>query len=317
MDDFHDVRQHRHDGAYQNDHQEQSRDRAMNSSVLSALPLNHGVDASMGSLLLEAGKLTLEDTERVLRTQKELGIRFGEAAVRLGLASEEDVQQALARQFGYPYLQRGEANLSPRLVAAYEPFSPQVEALRAIRSQLMLRWFARGRRALAIAGAESDDGAGLFTANLALVFSQLGEQTLLVDANLRNPRQHEMFALKPRQGLSDLLAGRADLDVIEPVPAFADLSLLPAGTLPPNPQELLAREGFRNLHAQLESCYDVVLYDLAPFTAGADALAVAGRAGGVLLVARKHRTRIAGVKRMAEQMAEAGAEIVGSVVVEF
>ncbi|MGI4719866.1 MAG: chain length determinant protein tyrosine kinase EpsG [Janthinobacterium lividum] len=289
----------------------------MNSSVLSALPHDQAADSSMGALLLDSGKLTLEGAERVLRMQKDLGIRFGEAAVRLGLVSEEDIQQVLARQFSYPYLQKGQANLSPKLVAAYEPFSPQVEALRAIRSQLMLRWFARGRRALAIAGVTPEDGASLFAANLAVVFSQLGEQTLLVDANLRSPRQQEMFGVKPRQGLSDLLAGRADLDVIARVPAFVDLSLMPAGTLPPNPQELLAREGFRNLNTQLESRYDVVLYDLPPFASGADALAVAGRAGGVLLVACKHRTRIANVGRMAEQMAESGAEVVGSVVVEF
>jgi len=289
----------------------------MNSSVLTAVPLDHGAASSMGALLLDAGKLTPESLDRVLRTQAEIGIRFGEAAVRLGLVSEDDVQGALARQFAYPYLQRGQANLSPRLVAAYEPFSPPVEALRAIRSQLMLRWFARGRRALAIAGADPGDGASQLAANLALVFSQLGEQTLLVDANLRNPRQHDMFSLKSRLGLSDLLAGRADLDVIQPVPAFTELSILPAGTLPPNPQELLLREGFRNLHTQLESRYDVVLYDLAPSTAGADALAVAGRAGGVLLVACKHRTSIASVGRMAGQMAAAGAEVVGSVLVEF
>ena len=289
----------------------------MNSSVLSAFPPEHGADSSMGALLLEAGKLTPENLDRVLRTQDEIGVRFGEAAVRLGLVSEDDVQQALARQFAYPYLQRGQANLSPRLVAAYEPFSPQVEALRAIRSQLMLRWFGRGRRALAIASADPGDGASELVANLALVLSQLGQQTLLVDANLRDPRQHGMFSLKPRQGLSDLLAGRADLGVIQPVPAFADLSILPAGTLPPNPQELLLREGFRNLHIQLENRYDVVLYDLAPLSAGADALAVAGRAGGVLLVARTHRTRIASVARMAGQMAAAGAEVVGSVLVEF
>jgi len=289
----------------------------MNSSVLTAVPLDHGAASSMGALLLDAGKLTPESLDRVLRTQAEIGIRFGEAAVRLGLVSEDDVQGALARQFAYPYLQRGQANLSPRLVAAYEPFSPPVEALRAIRSQLMLRWFARGRRALAIAGADPGDGASQLAANLALVFSQLGEQTLLVDANLRNPRQHDMFSLKSRLGLSDLLAGRADLDVIQPVPAFTELSILPAGTLPPNPQELLLREGFRNLHTQLENRYDVVLYDLAPFSAGADALAVAGRAGGVLLVACKHRTSIASVGRMAGQMAAAGAEVVGSVLVEF
>jgi chain length determinant protein tyrosine kinase EpsG len=290
----------------------------MNSPVLSAIAAEHSAaESRMGALLLDSGKLTPENAERVLRTQKELGLRFGEAAVRLGLVSEDDIQQALARQFAYPYVQQGQGNLSQRLVAAYEPFSPQVEALRAIRSQLMLRWFARGRRALAIVGIDGDDGASLFASNLAVVFSQLGEQTLLVDANLRAPRQQETFGLKPRQGLSDLLAGRADLDVIARIPCFVDLSVMPSGTLPPNPQELLAREAFRNLNAQLESRYDVVLYDLPPFASGADALAVAGRAGGVLLVARKHHTRVANLTRMVEQLVDAGGEVLGSVVVEF
>ncbi len=290
----------------------------MNSPVLSALHADHGAaESRMGALLLDSGKLSPENAERVLRTQNETGLRFGEAAVRLGLVSEEDIQQALARQFAYPYLQKGQANLSPRLVAAYDPFAPQVEALRAVRSQLMLRWFARGRRALAVVGIDEHDGAALFTANLAVVFSQLGEQTLLVDANLRRPAQADTFGLKPRQGLSDLLAGRADLDVIARIPSFVDLSVMPAGTLPPNPQELLARESFRNLNTQLESRYDVVLYDLPPFASGADALAVAGRAGGVLLVARKNHTRVANLTRMVEQLVDAGGEVLGSVVVEY
>ncbi len=288
----------------------------MNSPILSPLPVDP-LDSSMGALLVDAGKLTLEGAERALRMQKDLGIRFGEAAVRLGLVSEDDVQEALARQFAYPYLPKGQANLSPRLVAAYEPFSPQVESLRAIRSQLMLRWFARGHRALAVLGADPEDGAALFAANLAVVFSQLGEQTLLVDANLRAPRQHEVFGLRARQGLSDLLAGRADLDVVLRVGGFVDLSVLPAGTLPPNPQELLSRDTFRTLDTSLASRYDVVLYDLAPFGAGADALAVAARAGGVLLAVRKDHTRVAQLARMAEQLAEAGAEVVGAVVMEF
>jgi chain length determinant protein tyrosine kinase EpsG len=290
----------------------------MNSPVLSALSAEHSAaESRMGALLLDSGKLTPENAERVLRTQKELGLRFGEAAMRLGLVSEDDIQQALARQFAYPYLQPGQANLSPRLIAAYEPFSPQVESLRAIRSQLMLRWFARGRHALAIVGIGEDDGASLFASNLAVVFSQLGEQTLLVDANLRTPRQQETFGLKPRQGLSDLLAGRADLDVVNRIPCFVDLSVMPAGTLPPNPQELLNREAFRNLNTQLESRHDVVLYDVPPFASGADALAVAGRAGGVLLVARKHHTRVANLTRMVEQLVDAGGEVLGAVVVEF
>lgn len=297
----------------------------MNSPILSPLPPDASgmadaadvADSRMGMLLLEAGKLTPEDAERVLRMHRDLGIRYGEAALRLGLVGEDDIRQALARQFAYPYVLPGQAGYSARLVAAYEPFSPQVEALRAIRSQLMLRWFARGRRALAIVGADPDDGAALFAANLAVVLSQLGEQTLLVDANLRGPRQHDIFGFKPRQGLSDLLAGRTGLDVVHRVPDFVDLSVLPAGTVPPNPQELLSRDIFRSLHTLLESRYDILLYDLAPFGAGVDALAAARQAGGVLLAARKDHTRVADVARMAEQLVEAGAEVVGAVMMEF
>jgi len=274
-------------------------------------------DSSIGGLLLESGKLTLENTECVLRMQKELGIRFGEAAQRMGFVNESDIQQVLARQFDYPYLQPGEGAVSPHLVAAYAPFSPQVETLRAVRSQLMLRWFGRGHKSLTVAGIDHGDGASLFVANLAVVFSQLGERTLLVDANLRTPSQHGVFAARGRAGLSDILAGRAELDAIEPVDAFCDLSLLPAGTLPPNPQELLSRSGFAGLNARLEARYDVTLYDVAASSRGLDALVVAARTGGVLIVARKNKTHLGDINAFAGQIAQNGAKVVGSVLVDF
>ena len=277
----------------------------------------HRADSSIGGLLLESGKITPENAERVLRMQKELGIRFGEAAQRMGLINETDIQQVLARQFDYPYLQPGDGNCSPHLVAAYDPFSPQVEVLRAVRSQLMLRWFARGRKSLAVVGINSGDGASLFAANLSVVFSQLGEHTLLVDANLRKPSQHSIFNVQARQGLSDVLAGRAELDVISQVESFVDLSVLGAGTLPPNPQELLSRSNFAGLNAQLESRYDVTLYDVAASTTGMDALVMAARTGGVLIVARKNKTHLGDVNALAEQVAQNGAVVVGSVLVDF
>lgn len=273
---------------------------------------------SIGRMLLESGKLTPEDAERVLRLQKERGIRFGDAAQLLGLITEADIQQVLARQFDYPYLQPGQGKYPAELVAAYQPFSAQVEILRAVRSQLMLRWFAAGRKALAVASINSGEGASLFSANLAVVFSQLGERTLLVDANLRRPRQHEIFNLGNKQGLSDVLAGRAAaIDVISKVESFVDLSVLPAGTLPPNPQELLSRASFGELSDSLVSQFDVVLFDTAAFSTGADTLAIAARAGGVLLIAHKNNTRMADINATGEQLGRIGAEVVGSVLVDF
>lgn len=288
----------------------------MNHPAMKPAALPPAVDSSIGGLLLASGKLSPENAERVLRMQQELGIRFGEAAQRLGLISEADIQQVLARQFDYPYLTPGEGGLSPQLVAAYHPFSAQVEVLRAVRSQLMLRWFGRGRKSLAVAGVEPGDGASLFAANLAVVFSQLGEQTLLVDANLRTPRQQDIFALKQRAGLSDVLAGRADPGVAEKIGQLVDLSVLVAGTLPPNPQELLARPGFASLNLHLEARHDVVLYDAPACVLGSDTLALASRVGGVLLVARKNRTSLAAISASVDQLQHAGIAVVGSVMVE-
>jgi protein-tyrosine kinase len=281
-------------------------------------------DSRIGTLLQHAGKLTTDGIERVLRAQQESGLHFGAAAMRLGLVEQEDIDAAVARQFAYPVAAKGHSTLAPQLVAAFHPASAQGDILRAIRSQLLLRWFGSGRHALAVSGVESGEASSVLAANLALVFAQLGQRTLLVDANLRQGIQHTLFGLHPDgvphrrslPGLADVLAGRAGLDAIRRVSGFPALSLLGAGTVPPNPQELLERPSFAALHNQLGKLYDVVLFDVAPTSHGAEALAVAAHAGAALLVAHKDRTPIAALKRMAQQMSAAKVTVIGSVLVE-
>ena len=273
---------------------------------------------SIGHILLDMGKITPVEAERVLRLQKESGLRFGDAALKLGLITEADIQLVLAQQFDYPYLLPGQGNHPPELVVAYQPFGAQVEVFRAVRSQLMLRWFTSGRKALAIVGYNPNDGVSLFTANLAVVFSQLGERTLLIDANLRCPQQHEIFNLRNKQGLSDVLADRANIfEVISKIESFVDLSVLPAGTLPPNPLELLNRTSFDELNDQLANQFDVILYDTLAFSSGVDALTIAARTDGVLIVAHKNDTRVSDINVMHEQLKYSGTEIVGSVLIDF
>lgn len=284
---------------------------------VATLPIKNDGKSTMGSMLVELGKLTPKDIERVLDTQKKRGLRFGEAAKLLGLVSEADVQRVLARQFDYHYLQPGEGRYPPELVAAYDPFSPQVETLRAVRTELMQHWFNGDRKTLAVAGVNQGEGISLFIANLAVVFSQLGERTLLIDANLRRPRQHEIFGLKGRQGLSDILANRAGMETFSKVDSFHNLSVLPAGTRPPNPQELISRDSFNDVSRSMASRFDIILIDAPAFSAGADALAIAARAGGVLLVCRKNKTSLTDLTTVGVQLNRAGAEVVASVLVEF
>src|SRR6266849_1177170 len=201
-------------------------------------------DRRIGSILAEDGKLSVEHIEQVMELQQTNGLRFGEAALRLGLITEDDLRCAVAKQYDLPHLLPGNESINSELVVAYEPFHPRAEELRALRTQLLIRWSnAEARhRLLAIVSPGSGEGRSYVAANLAVVFSQLGERTLVIDADLRSPRQHRIFDVPDRVGLSAVLSGRADASAVVPVPEFGTLWLLPAGGCPPNPQELLSRE---------------------------------------------------------------------------
>lgn len=293
------------------------------SSIEAAVRSNaagNGRDRSIGAILIDAGRLSVDAAEKIIREQKVKGLRFGDAAIGLGLLKQEDIDFALARQFDYPYLTAGDGTLSSSLVAAYKPGSPIVEQLRALRSQLMVRWFSDDttRRALAVVSAQRGEGRSFVAANLAVVFSQLGERTLLIDADLRNPRQHTNFKLDPRTpGLSSVLSGRANGEAIVRIPSLVGLSVLPAGAVPPNPQELLARPQFERLVEQVNKSFDVVIIDTPAAEVAADAQVVAARAGASLVVARRDHTPAPMASALARGLANSNAPAIGSVMNAF
>ncbi len=273
----------------------------------------------MGVMLIDAGRIRPEDAERILRHAKERSLRFGDAAISLGLVKSEDIQQALASQFDYPYLRSGDSRVSRDVIAAWAPFSSQVEALRALRSQLLLRWFTGEpkRKSLAIVSAARGDGRSHIAANLAVVFSQLGERTLLMDADMRSARQHELFGVSNSVGLSTVLAERGGLEAIQRVPAFMDLSVLPAGPTPPNPLELLGRGTFSNLMEDVGSRFDVVIIDTPPAAQGSDFQLVLSKGSGALLVARRNRTGVNECGALVDAVTAASATLVGSVLNDY
>ena len=282
------------------------------------LPIKHE-ERSIGAILVQAGRLKFKDAERILRLQREQGLRFGEAATQLGLLTQADIDFALSRQFAYPYLLHGEGKVSEDLDAAYAPFSPQVEALRALRSQLMLRWFDGDptHKTLAIVGAARNEGRSYLTASLAVVFSQLGERTLLIDANMRNPCQHTLFGLGNSMGLSAVLSRRAGPEVIHRIPAMLDLSVLPAGAQPPNPLELVSQPLFTRLLKDLARYFDVILLDSPAAAEYADAQILSVRAGAALIVVRKNATRTWQLRGVSENLAHASTTVVGTVLNDF
>jgi len=276
-------------------------------------------DRTIGAILVEEGKLTPREVERVLEFQRSDKVRFGEGAVRLGFITEDDVRFALAKQYDLPHFTPLSEGPSRELVAAFAPFHPRTEELRGLRTQLLIRWYnpEQGRKSLVVASPETGEGRSYLAANLAIVFSQLGARTLLVDADLRNPRQHEIFGIPQGHGLSTLLAGRAEHKATFPVSGLNRLSVLPAGPLPPNPQELLSRNVFAAFMKDLQDAYDVVIIDTPPAKDFADAQNVAFRAGDAIVVARKNHTTVATTSKTIRELAATGARMVGTVVNEY
>jgi len=276
-------------------------------------------ERTIGAILVGAGALTRQDVERILELQCEKGGRFGDAGKALGLLEQRDIDFALSRQFDYPYLRRGESRVSESVIAAYEPASPQVEALRALRSELMLHWFNHdaAHKSLAVVSEARGDGRSHIAANLAVVLSQLGGRTLLIDADLRNASQHALFGLENRIGLSAVLAGRAGAEAVQRVPELGNLSVLPAGVAPPNPQELLARPTFGVLLERLAEHLDFLLIATPPAAESADAQTIAARARAALFVLRKNHSRLWRVQAIAESVARARTAVLGAVLNDF
>lgn len=228
---------------------------------------------------------------------------------------EAELRDGLAQQFEYAVAEYGSSNLYTALYAAYEPLSPAAEALRQLRSELKMRWFSDQRRSLAVLETRAGRSSAQLAANLAIALSQTGERTLLVDTNLRTPRQRELFGLIEEECLAQILAGQLPLAVgLVGVPGFPQLSVLCAGSAVPNPQELLARGTFADLMEVLPVSFDVVIATAPPLLEYADAQLIAARCGGCLLVTERDSTRLADIEAAKARLAPTRAKLVGAVM---
>ena len=274
-------------------------------------------DRMLGDIFRKAYKLTEVEITQILAHQIEHKLLFGEAAVALKLVQDNDVMWALSQQFHYPYARQGRKHFNPELVVATKPFSDISETFRGVRSQLIRRAaHLPQRRAIAVVSADADDGKSFVAANLAIAFSQLGRRTLLIDANMRKPRMHHVFGIEGSAGLSNILSGRMVQRVLSPVTDLPSLFVLPGGTVPPNPVELLESAAFGSLIDELLGKFDHVVVDTPSAMVGADAGVVCGRTGSFLAVARQGRTRIDSMLELVKALRDATTEPLGFIVNE-
>ncbi|PZP32060.1 MAG: tyrosine protein kinase [Roseateles depolymerans] len=272
---------------------------------------------AIGQRLRSVRPLTDAQIEQILLHQRQHGLRFGDAAVALKLATPDEVTRALAQQFDFPYATGQHSRLGSELVTATQPFSDQAEVFRELRSRLLLEHLdpPQPRLALAVLSTDLGDGKTYTAANLAVSLSQLGRRTLLVDADLRRPRQHQLFGLPSRGGLSGVLAGhQAAAEVIRGIDELPSLELLPAGSPPPNPQELLQRPTFTLLMQELLTRFDHVIVDTPAACQGADARLLAAKCGAALIVGRRGRSPLKELQTLGAAMARTGTRLTGVLI---
>lgn len=231
--------------------------------------------------------------------------------------ADESFNGALVERHAYPTLVHApdKQRFSQELVTGHEPFSAAAEAIRSIRSNIAATALAKGIRSMAVIGPHSGVGVTYLASNLAVGFAQMGIATLLVDANLRNPRAGELFGFPAgSDGLSELLCNRARVTAAVRSEVISNLSIIPAGALPPNPQELLASPEFLALTNAFHDRFGVVLYDTSDCAVFSDALVVASRVNAAILVARRHKTSYAQVSGLSKKLESLGCAVVGSVL---
>ncbi len=200
-----------------------------------------------------------------------------------------------------------------RLAFQSHPGSLFCEAFRQIHTCLLFSGPASQRRTILVASASPLDGRTTVATNLAAATARAGRRVLLIDTNFRQPTIRQMFPQCSSEGLSSALVGRVAwrdlLAEVEP-----NFHVLPAGTLPPNPAELLASEQMRAILAQMSEEYDQVLLDSAPAMVVTDAVGLSSMVDGVVLVVRAGENTHGIVQRTRDMLNRVGAHIVGVVL---
>jgi protein-tyrosine kinase len=301
-------------------------------------------DSSFVDAFVAHCRLSPHDRERITETMHATRLGFGETACQLNLATPKDIDDVLARmserasgsgsgsrsarpgiveramhqaQSTALIVRRGVSGRGNLLQHTNDPEHPRNEQVRALRTDLMLLNDSTQRgNVFALVGPGRGEGRSQLCAELAIAFAQLGRRALLVDADLRNPRQHVLFGADNQWGLSQALSS-GETPYLNSVEGLPELTLLTSGPPQPNPLELLSHRRFERLAGTLRNQYDFIVIDTPAVSQFADALQIASVARRVVAVSRSEVTSFKEMKDMLRRLAVTDSMILGAVVNKF
>ncbi|MCS6845677.1 MAG: CpsD/CapB family tyrosine-protein kinase [Caldilineales bacterium] len=205
--------------------------------------------------------------------------------------------------------------MTKTLVTLADPRSPAAEAYRSLYINLSFSSQERPVRTLLVTSAGPEEGKSTTLANLAVVAAQMGRRVVVVDCDLRQPRQHELFGLRNDQGVATVTAGQASTAaVLQPVGEVPGLQVITSGPLPVSPAQVLASRRMEEMIHELVGQADLVLFDSPPAIAVSDASVLATKVDGVLLVLSAGQTKRDHARRAKEALEKVHAHVVGAVL---
>src|ERR1700690_415032 len=198
------------------------------------------------------------------------------------------------------------------MVTQVRPQSQMAESYRALRPSLLLSNLGAPPKVVMVTSARPQEGKTTTSINTAIVLAQKGVRVLLVDADLRRPSVHKTLGMGPRSGLSNVLTGTATLQqTVTTSPVLPNLFILPAGSPPPNPAELLASSNMRALLIELREQYDHIVIDTPPTLSVTDAVVLSPRADATILVIRSGQTTKQALRRSRDILMQVNAHVAG------
>jgi protein-tyrosine kinase len=300
-------------------------------------PLGPNADEELSQTLVLLNRLSQDAVEQINELMKSLHVRFAEAALQSGAISQHELNEAqewmskrtvgrpgglieemlrrTARKRDVILWEHDQLEPSTELILAHQPDHPYSESMRSLRTELLLR--CKGSRGIiTVLSPCGGDGRSRLAAELAIAFAQLERRTLLVDADLRKPSLHRLFATENDMGLAQALTngGPHSFHGIKRLP---EMALITSGEVPQNPLELLSGRGFERAVREWRRNFEFVILDTPPMKRFSDAVAVAAVTGNVLVLGRAEETRFKDLNEVCRNLSAAHCRILGAAINRF
>ena len=212
--------------------------------------------------------------------------------------------------------------MKKEIITQSDPKSPISEVFRALRTNLQFMNRAVECQTILITSTVQSEGKSWISANLATTFAQTGAKTLLIDADMRKPRQHKIFQVNNVPGFSNYLSGindvgrKQDVSVSDCIKQtnIENLYLLPSGNIPPNPSELLMSDKTIELLDEVTKEYDVVIFDGAPCLLVTDSTILSRIVDNTVIVTSYKYTKIDDLKEAVKRIKRVGGNIAGVIL---